>query len=207
MEYLFQFYILAAPILLAVGVAWSPIAIAVGIVVGRKQRLTGSVDMASAWHFVYVVALHSAMMVLPWVYLFACWIGKPVPFRLIQFGYAMMYLRWFFTPAWLGVYVAFRSLVDDVTNLREINEIALDIIFLISMILLIGLNWYVLFRSLSGLLKKKFSMNIRSELPFPSHDSYYLKPIFLWLAIEIGTLFIGGYIFIFFWGFFLSLAY
>ena len=66
-------------------------------------------ERVTTGRFVYVTALHSAMMVFPWIYLFAYWIGKPMPLRLAQFGYAAMCLRWFFSPAWVGLYVGARA--------------------------------------------------------------------------------------------------
>lgn len=121
-------YVSAAPLLALIGVAWAPFAVAIGLVVGRKQEAT-DLDPPSAGRLVTVTALHSIMMVFPWVYLFAHWIGKPVPHRFIRFGYAVLYVRWFFAPILIGVYGGLRLIIDDLTRFMGEETISLSIAF------------------------------------------------------------------------------
>ena len=65
MEYLAQFYALAAPIMLAVGVAWAPFAIVIGLIVTRQRRQARLPDEPTTERFIYMTALHSALMVFP----------------------------------------------------------------------------------------------------------------------------------------------
>ena len=196
MEYLFQFYVLAAPIMLAVGVAWAPFAVVIGLIVTRQRRQAKLSDEPTTEHFIYVTALHSAAMVFPWIYLFAYWMGRPIPSRLAQCGYAAMYIRWFFSPAWVGLYGGVIALID---TSAESWGWRLEVGFVISMVILLGLNWYALLRFVRGMLRRKSTIHTKSMQSFPSNDMYYLKPIFLWLIMDVGTIFVGGCILIFFW--------
>lgn len=196
MEYLFQAYIAVAPAMFAVGVAWAPFAVVIGLVVTRQRRRAELPDEPTTGRFVYVTALHSAMMVFPWIYLFVYWIGKPMPLRLAQFGYAAMCLRWFFSPAWVGLYGGARGLLDMSVGWGWRLEVG----FILSMIILLGLNWCALFLLARGMLRRKSGIHTKQGLLIPSNDLYYLKPIFLWLIMDIGTIFVGGYILLFFWG-------
>ena len=197
MEYLAQFYALAAPIMLAVGMAWAPFAVVIGLIVTRQRRQAKLPDEPSTERFIYVTALHSALMVFPWIYLFAYWIGRPIPSRLAQYGYAAMYIRWFFSLAWIGLYIGVVGLLD---TSQASWDSRLDIGLIVSMITLLGLNWYMLFRSFKGMLRRKSIIHTKPMRSFPSNDMYYLVPIFLWLVMEVGTIFVGGYIVLFLWG-------
>ena len=196
-------YVLAAPLLALIGVAWAPFAVAIGLIVGRKQEAT-DLDPPSAGRFVTVTAMHSIIMVFPWVYLFAHWIGKPIPHRFIKFGYATLYVRWFFAPILIGVYGGFRLMIDDLTRFRGEETISLSIALFIIMVILAGLNSCIAFLSLRGLLKKKSIIGAQRILPFHSKDFYYLKPMFVWLIVEVGMLFTGIFTVFAFWGYSLS---
>ncbi len=197
MEYLAQFYALAAPIMLAVGVAWAPFAVVIGLIVTRRRRQAKLPDEPTTERFIIMTALHSALMVFPWIYLFAYWIGRPIPSRLVQCGYAAMYIRWFFSPAWVGLYVGVIALLD-------ISPVSwgwrLEVGLIVSMVILLGLNWCMLFRSIRGMLRRKSIIHTKPMRSFPSNDMYYLKPIFLWLVMDVGTIFVGIYIVLFLWG-------
>lgn len=197
-------YVWAAPLLVLIGVAWAPFAVAIGLMIGRKQEAT-DLDPPSTGRFVAVTALHSVMMVFPWVYLFARWIGKPIPHRFIKFGYAMLYVRWFFSPIWVGLYFvlqAFRNYLDPQGQDFESSYIG----FFITVVILAGLNWYVLFRSLTNLRKRESTRKTQQIWSFPTHDFYYLKPVFVWLITDVGITTIGFSAFFLFWALTLSMA-
>ena len=196
-------YVGAAPLLALIGVAWAPFAVAIGLLVGRKQEAT-NFDPPSAERFVTVTALHSIMMVFPWVYLFAHWIGKPIPHRFVKFGYAALYVRWFFAPILIGVYGGFRQMIDDLTRFRGEETISLSIAFFIIMVILSGLNSCIAFLSIRGLLKRKSIIGAQQTLPFHSKNFYYLKPMFVWLIVEVGMLIVGMFTFFAFWAYSLS---
>lgn len=196
-------YVSAAPLLALIGVAWAPFAVAIGLVVGRKREAI-DLDPPSAGRFVTVTAMHSIIMVFPWVYLFAHWIGKPVPHRFIKFGYAALYVRWFFAPILIGVYGGFRLMIDDLTRFMGEETISISIAFFIIMVILSGLNSCIAFLSLRGLLKKKSIIGAQQTLPFHSKDFYYLKPMFVWLIVEVGMLIVGMFTFFAFWAYSLS---
>lgn len=197
-------YLWAAPLLVLIGVAWAPFAVVIGLMIGRKQEAT-DLDPPSTERFVAVTALHSVMMVFPWVYLFARWIGKPIPHRFIKFSYAMLYVRWFFSPIWVGLYFVFqvfRNYFDPQGQDFESSYVG----FFITVIILAGLNWYVLFRSLTNLKRQESTRKAQQKRSFPSHDFYYLKPIFVWLITDIGITATGFSAYILFWALALSTA-
>lgn len=195
-------YVWAAPLLALIGVAWAPFAVAIGL--GGWSKAGGNRPRsAERWSFRHRdgAAFHNDGV--PVDYLFAHWIGKPVPHRFIRFGYAVLYVRWFFAPIWLGVYASFREIIDDVVRMRE-ETISASVFVFIFMIILTGLNSYILFRSLRSLLKRKSIIGAQRILAFHSNDFYYLKPMFVWLIVEVGMLITGIFTAFAYWAYSLS---
>ena len=87
-------YIWAAPIMLAVGVAWAPFAVGITLLIRRRMLSVGHTEAPNPAKTVIMAAVASMLMVFPWVYVMSRMIGKPVHWLIVYSVYLALYVRW-----------------------------------------------------------------------------------------------------------------
>ena len=187
MEYLFQFYILAAPIMLAVGVALAPFAVLATLVVRRKMLSASDAPLPSASKCAVMAFGSSALMILPWLYMITRMSNRRFPSSVIKAAFALLYVRWALSPIILGPMIGISGIIGW----------RIDYPFLSSLFLTITtggftiINLAVLVCSLRDLIKHHAASEHSDPLLFDFPHPVYLRPIIYWLVLDMLTLFAG----------------
>ncbi|MXY99205.1 hypothetical protein F4Y93_00650, partial [Candidatus Poribacteria bacterium] len=78
--------------LVIIGIAWTPFAAVATAIVAKKRELTALPSDPSAGDYALAGALHSALLLFPWIYLIARILGRPLPVLMVIVAYSATYL-------------------------------------------------------------------------------------------------------------------
>lgn len=187
-------YIWAAPIMLAVGVAWAPFAVGITLLIRRRMLSVGHTEAPGPAKTAMTAAVASALMVFPWVYTMSRMIGKPVHWLIIYSVYLALYVRWALSPIWLGPLVGISGMFERGTDYPFGS--ACFLAFFTGMLAVINLA--MLGFSLNALIRKRPAIARPTELMvFALPNTAYLRPIVYWFVLDMIMIWGGAFTYVF----------
>ena len=187
-------YVFAAPLLVLVGIAVSPVAVAVTLLIRRKLLMVGHIKMPGTADSAVIATLSSVLMVLPWVYVTARMVNRPIHRYIVYSAYLLLYVRWALSPIALGPLVGIAGMFGW----------GLDYPFASSLFILLVtgpltfINFAILAGSVNALIRKHLEIPRPAEsLALALPHSAYLRPIVYWVVLDMITLFGGVFTFVF----------
>ena len=162
-------------VLVAVGVALSPFAVAATLIVASKMEDAKQIDMLNLATRAFG---YSSMMFAPWVYLISRMLGKSIPSKYVRLAYALMFWTWlFFSPAFGMLVSLLRSLLYNIES--SIPEFF--VVGLLVTVIVLAANICLIFYT-----KKALSRSVaKGQSSSLSIDCAYLTPLVVWLMADI----------------------
>lgn len=186
-------YIWAAPIMLAVGVAWTPFAVGITLLIRRRMLSAGHTLAPNPVKTAMLAAAASTLMVFPWVYVMSRMIGKPVHWLIVYSAYIVLYIRWALSPIWLGPLVGISGMFGWNIIPYYPFESSCFLAFFTGMLAVI--NLVILSLSLNILIRKRSTITRPTELlVFALPNAAYLRPIIYWFVLDMIMIWGGVFI-------------
>lgn len=184
-------YIWAAPIMLAVGVAWAPFAVGITLLIRRRMLSAGHTEVPNPAKTAMIAVIASALMVLPWMYVMSRMIGKPVHWLIVYSVYLALYVRWALSPIWLGPLVG----ISGMFGWRIDYPFGSSCFLAFFTGTLAVINLVILGCSLNALIRKRPAIARPTELMvFALPNATYLRPIVYWFVLDMIMIFGGVFI-------------